>query len=166
MVNKKNIQKICLQVIIYFFLSSLHRFVPSSAASNYSNSYIQCVISHLKLYKHACKVFLHKPFQFVQIYFYKAFINWTKLHTHVLRGTSSSNISHEKKIPFPSDRLMLLIIYENVMPTSGCAILYFCLVNKNNDLLSPSDPLDKEVFWKKYSIRIYLQSTAKPLAVS
>ena len=85
--------------------------MPSSTASNYSNRYIQCVISHLKLYKHACnrKVFLHKPFQIAQIYFYKAFINRTKKHTHVLRSTSSSTISH-KKIIFPSDHQMLLII--------------------------------------------------------
>ena len=51
------------------------------------------------------------------------------------------------------------------MSTSGCAIIYFCLMKKNNDLLSPSDPFDREVFWKKYSIRISLQSTTKLLPI-
>ena len=125
MVNQKIYKKYVWRWQYIFFLSSLYRFVPSSAASN---MFIQCVISHLKLYKHACKVFLHKPFQFVQIYFFKAFINWTKSHTHVLQSTSSSTISHEK-IPFPNNHQMLLKIQTCDVNIYLCN-LYFCLVKK------------------------------------
>ena len=132
-----------------------------------NKNHTKCVISHLKLYKHACnrKVFLHKPFQIVQIYFYKAIINWTKLHTHVLRSTSSTFLIM-KNFPFPSNHQKILIIKTCDVNIWLCNSL-FLPRGKNNDLLSPSDPLDREVFWKKifnsYFCRIHKSTKLLPI---
>ena len=140
--------------------------MPSSTASNYSNRYIQCVISHLKLYKHACnrKVFLHKPFQIAQIYFYKAFINWTKLHTHVLRSTSSTFLIM-KNFPFPSEHQILLIIQTCDVSILLCNSLFLPHEKKQRPSFSLRSVGQRGILEKKYSLRISLQSTTKLLPI-